>query len=35
MARRPDGTIDLPDGFTARGVPAVPRLDGSAPSSPG
>ena len=26
--RRPDGTIDLPDGFTARGVPAAPRLEG-------
>jgi dienelactone hydrolase len=26
--RRADGTVDLPDGFTARGVPAEPRLDG-------
>jgi dienelactone hydrolase len=26
--RRPDETIDLPDGFAARGVPAEPRLDG-------
>jgi dienelactone hydrolase len=26
--RRLDGTVDLPDGFTARGVPAEPRLDG-------
>jgi dienelactone hydrolase len=26
--RRADGTVDLPDGFTARGIPVEPRLDG-------
>jgi len=25
---RPDGTVEIPDGFTARAVPADPRLDG-------
>jgi hypothetical protein len=25
---RPDGTVVIPDGFSARGLPALPRLDG-------